>query len=484
MHPFWETTDVVSEVISLLSKADQARMAQVNTALWEIAIPYIWRDVQDIRHIFNLFPSDLWNEVNEPALDQASPPPLNRELQESDWTRFFLHSNKTRTTRCTIPIAVPSEIWSHRLFSASFPSLEALTIFAFDPVDEYSSSIIASLLRPSLHRIEFSVETLTAESLLISTLRAIAENKTLSPKEMAFHFAWIVGPSLGDIVEGIASQTSLRSLKLSGHSDIMHLAGCAKDLPFLEELEVDGWALEDLEGYNELYLRSLKTFTTTGNTVLIRGLLRAIGSNRPARLALHFYDPSFEDTSPEPLSEMERFRPHLIHLGLKIEIRGSWTGQWFQPLLNLAELQTVELEIAPVFGGSMITDDLLRQMIDAWPNLTRLVLRVPFMRITLTSLDYIAIHCPNLRKLSLSFGACKEANTTFSWDVDPSRFTQNALELFDVMKSTFDEGDEERSANLFRCWWPKARLCRTSADEWGVECTLTWPGRTKDVGQS
>ncbi|KIO26429.1 hypothetical protein M407DRAFT_243730 [Tulasnella calospora MUT 4182] len=57
MHSFWEIPEVVSELVLLLPRADQARMARVNSALWEIAIPYIWNDVPDIQLFFKLFPS-------------------------------------------------------------------------------------------------------------------------------------------------------------------------------------------------------------------------------------------------------------------------------------------------------------------------------------------------------------------------------------------------------------------------------------------
>lgn len=68
MHPFWETSDVVSEAISLLSKADQTRLARVNATLWENSIPHIWKDVPKLECFLNLFPSDLWNRVEEPSV--------------------------------------------------------------------------------------------------------------------------------------------------------------------------------------------------------------------------------------------------------------------------------------------------------------------------------------------------------------------------------------------------------------------------------
>ncbi|KAG8907355.1 hypothetical protein FRC00_011941, partial [Tulasnella sp. 408] len=67
MHPLWEIPEVVSELISLLPRADQARMAQVRTALWEIAIPHLWTFVPDIQYLFKLFPSDLWSKSEDPA---------------------------------------------------------------------------------------------------------------------------------------------------------------------------------------------------------------------------------------------------------------------------------------------------------------------------------------------------------------------------------------------------------------------------------
>ncbi|KIO26428.1 hypothetical protein M407DRAFT_243729 [Tulasnella calospora MUT 4182] len=64
---------------------------------------------------------------------------------------------------------------------------------------------------------------------------------------------------------------------------------------------------------------------------------------------------------------------------------------------------------------------------------------------------------------------------------------KNALELLDVMASTFDEGDEERLANTFRLWWPNARLCRSNPDpratvRWDIDYAPSWPSQS--VGQS
>ncbi|KAG9046519.1 hypothetical protein FS837_004269 [Tulasnella sp. UAMH 9824] len=241
-------------------------------------------------------------------------------------------------------------------------------------MEENSSDIIALLLRPSLRSIKFLVNSDTAESFLIRILRAVNENKTLSIQEMDFHFVWDVGPSLGDIADAIASQTNLRRLTFSGQSDIAYLAGDAKDLPFLEEFEVSGISADVPEiDYHDMYLRSLTTFTAVGRPPLIHCLLRAVGSNRLAKLALNFSHSGSTDMSPEPFTELQRFRPQLAHLELALWETFAWAD--LVPVLNLTELQTFQLAYSSTDDSAEITDDRLKQMVDAWPNLTQLVKR-------------------------------------------------------------------------------------------------------------
>ncbi|KIO16094.1 hypothetical protein M407DRAFT_24277 [Tulasnella calospora MUT 4182] len=73
-------------------------------------------------------------------------------------------------------------------------------------------------------------------------------------------------------------------------------------------------------------------------------------------------------------------------------------------------------------------------------------------------------------------------------DIDAFAFSKNALELFDVMASTFSEGDKERVADMFRCWWPKARFCRSDGGSratvhWDIDEALRWPGPAESKTQ-
>ncbi|KAG8956461.1 hypothetical protein FRC00_004910 [Tulasnella sp. 408] len=267
MHPLWETRDVVLEVLPLLPKADQARIARVNTALWEMAIPWIWRDVPNIRYIFQLLPFDLWSETIDPLV--------------------------------------------------SF--LNALSI-------------------------EFWLEEPTSDSTLFSALETISQHKTLSIEDMGFKFVRNVGASSGVIAQAIASQTSLRRLELNGYTDIAHLARSATELPLLEELEVHGMFADVPEiNYNKLSFRSLRTFIAVGRPEMIHSLLRCIRSDRLERVALTFSSwRSDLQIHPELMAELERFRPHLAHLQLTVDMKLSWGA--LEPILALAELQAFHLE--------------------------------------------------------------------------------------------------------------------------------------------
>lgn len=488
MHPLWETWDVVSEVLSLLPKADQARIARVNTALWVMAIPWIWRDVPNIRYIFQLLPFDLRNEAIDPL---TSPPPRSRELQDRDWTRFLFHSNNTRTTAYTtgdLRKIVPPEIWSHRLFSTSFPSLRTLSVTVVDSVSEGPIDIVPLLLRSSLRSIEFWLDEPTSDSTLFTALETITQNKTLSIEDMGFKLLRNVGASSGVIAQTIASQTSLRRLELNGSTDIAHLAGSATELPRLEELEVHGMFADVPEiAYNELSFRSLRTFIAVGRPEMIHSLLRCIRSDRLARVALTFSSWRSElQIHPELMAELQRFRPHLAHLQLTVDMKLSWGA--LEPVLTLAELQSFHLEYLQ-FGSDLITDDQVGHMIDAWPNLTQLRLEVSPPRITLTSIAYMATHCPNLTKLALSFDARKTSNSPALQEIETSLSRKNALDLLDVMESTFDKGDEERLGNILRSWWPNARLCRSDGEprasvHWDIDDAPHWPGPAENSSLS
>ncbi|KAG8921601.1 hypothetical protein FRC01_000172 [Tulasnella sp. 417] len=470
MHPLWEIPEVVSEFIILLAKKDQVQVAQVNTALWEIAIRYIWREVPNIQHFCKLFPPNLWNLVQDTS---TSPPSLNRELQDGDYLRNV----------------APPEIWNHRLLSASFPRLESLAVSEFDgSADPGPINIIPLLLRPSLRSVVLFTEMSTADSPVTSMLQTITENKAFSLEELGFHLIWETFPVNGVVAQAITSQTYLRRLTIGGLSELADLAESAKHLPFLEQLDVQGigWpSSAPGEKDNGLGFYSLETFVMAGHPTMIHNLLRSIGSDRLARVALTFKHWGSADLSSELIAEMRRFRPHLVHLQLNVQ---GWFG-WedLEPVLDLAELQSFDLICIGVHSRE-ITNERVRLMIEAWPNLTQLRVHTPPPHITLSSLTCIATHCPNLRKLAMTFDAGKVMNPSGFQNMDAS-FSNHSLELFDVMASTFDEGDEEGLADVFRSWWPNARLCRSNPDpraavRWEIEDALTWPGQTNNGAKS
>ncbi|KAG8914326.1 hypothetical protein FRC01_004122 [Tulasnella sp. 417] len=484
MHPLWEIPEVVSEFIRLLPKKDQVQVAQVNTTLWEIAIRYIWREVPNIKNFCRLFPPNLWNKVQDTS---TSPPSLNRELQDGDWSRSLLHSCHTRAIDYSIGDlrnVAPPEIWNHRLLSAAFPRLESLAVSDFDESgDPGPINIIPLLLRPSLRSVDLFTEMCTADSPVISVLQTITENKAFSLEELGFHLIWETFPVNGVVAQAIASQTYLRRLTIGGLSELADLAESAKHLPFLEQLDVQGigWpsgAPEEKD--NGLGFYSLATFVMAGHPTMIHNLLRSIGSDRLARVALTFKHWGSADLSSELIAEMRRFRPRLVHLQLNVQ---GWFG-WedLQPVLDLPELQSFHLVSVGV-GSRDITTERVRLMIEAWPNLTQLRLHTPPSHVTLSALACIATHCPNLRKLAMTFDAGKAMNPSGLQNIDAS-FSNQALELFDVMATTFDAGDEEGLADVFRSWWPNARLCRSNPDpraavRWDIEDAFTWPGQTK-----
>ncbi|KAG8921602.1 hypothetical protein FRC01_000173 [Tulasnella sp. 417] len=484
MHFFWEVPELVSEVISLLPRQDQARLARVNSRVWEIAIPHIWSDVPNIQYLFKLFPHDLWNNVEEPT---TSPPLLNRELQGSDWSRLLVHSQNTKTIYYTsreLRDVVPTEILCHSLVASAFPLLERLVVNVFgDSGDQVPINITPLLLRPSLRSIEFSTDSADFGSPLINTLQSIAENKTPLLEELILPLTVNVN-SVGGVGEkAIASQRCLRRLTITSISDIAGLTESARDLPLLEELEVaDSRVISDppTPNYNLRGFRSLTTLIATGVPDTVHTLLRSIRSDRLVRVALtpiNFLAPIVPSGFP---AELQRFQPRLVHLQITMHWSFSWAN--LAPLLNLAELQTFDLNY---FDSYLITDDMVRQMVDAWPNLVRLRLKAANFTslltfLTLQSLAYIAAQCPNLMKMAISFEGQKAKNSFFPSEIDISHFSKNALELFDVTVSMFDEGGEERLAKIFRSWWPKARLCRsdpsmTSTTRWDIEEAPSWP---------
>ncbi|KAG8921598.1 hypothetical protein FRC01_000169 [Tulasnella sp. 417] len=473
MHPFWSIVELISEVVSLLPLADQTHIAQVNSALWKIAIPHIWRDVASIKSFINLFPPDLWSKPQQVTMRR---PRLNRALQDSDWTRFRLYSKNTRAILSNIggdPLnPTPPEIWSHPLLSTSFPRLESFSVAYTKWQSEELFKVILALLSSSPRSIKLSKLGVEDVS-LVPILRAIAENR-----------ANISALSDGG-VRVVTSQTNLRRLVLKCISRIEELAERAEDFPLLEELDVQVPILRHHlpeRHSNNKGFRSLTTLSVDGTPVENHHILSSIWSNRLTRVALRFnsYLHERDLLYPEVIAELRRFRPHLAHLQVLVLVTFSWTA--LEPALDLAELQSVALEHLRVAPGGGITDDRLRQMIDAWPNLTRLYIRglLSYSPITLTSLAYIATHLPNLKKLGVLFDARKENNPLLSQDVCKSTFAENALEVFDVHESKFDKGDENRIAkDFFQCWWPRALLCtcRTGSGpntDWDILVNKRW----------
>ncbi|KAG8921599.1 hypothetical protein FRC01_000170 [Tulasnella sp. 417] len=458
-----------------------------------IAIPFIWRDVPDIRDIFRLLSYDPGNRDNarsalETQLDQPSRPLLSREIQDMNWNRFLFHSNNTKSTTYDtedLQEIVSPEIWSHPLFPTSFPNLERLFVSTTEYIDEEGIDIILSLLRPSLRSMEYWALDPPHNFALLSTLRAITETKKFSLEEMSFDFLRDAGTAFRTISRAISSQTSIRRLKLDGWSDIARLAGSARDLPFLEELEVQGVFANALEvKHDDLGFRSLATFAALGSPEMIHSLLRSIGSNRLSRIALLARSRGVGERHQQMIAELQRFRLHLANLRLEVGGRLSW--EVFEPALNLAELQTFDLEYAQT-DPNVFTDEQLRQMIDAWPNLTQLRLQLSSKHITLKSLAYIATHCPKLQKLAITFDARATSNPPASRDVANFVPSKNALELFDVIRSEFDEAPAPHK--MHPCWEllelvsevisllppaDQARLARVNTALWEITIPHIW----------
>lgn len=425
----------------------------------------------------------------EPRSSQMSPTTLNRKLQDGDWSRLLSHSKYTRVidfcfSKPLLDLA-PPEIWRHSLWSASFPSLESLSVHAFDSLVQAPINIIPSLLRPSLRSIKLSTWTPAEDCPLISALRVIAENETVSLDNLDLHFKW--KPSaLADVgLQAIASQTHLRRLVIHEFSTIGNLVARAKDLPFLEELDVrdveQGTGLRG-ENRHDMGFHSLTTLTASGSAAMIHTLLRSIGSEHLAQVALFSEDWRGGEIYREVMAELQRFRPHLVRLQLTARARFTWKA--LEPTLNLAELQAFDLDYDYTDSTSdEVTDNRLQQMIDAWPNLARLRLQSDPPHVTLTSLAYIATHRPGLKKLAIAVDARKEKNSLFSREIEICQFAKNTLEVLDVMGSRFDEGQEGRWANdILRLWWPQARLCQSYQDwratvHWDIPDAgaLSWP---------
>ncbi|KAG8914328.1 hypothetical protein FRC01_004124 [Tulasnella sp. 417] len=490
MHPFWSIVELVSEVVSLLPLADQAHIAQVHSALWKIAIPHIWRDITSIKPFINLFPPDLWNKAQERTIRR---PMLNRALQDSDWTRFRLYSEKTRAILSYIGgdllNLTPPEIWSHPLLSTSFPRLESFSVAYTKWESEELFKVTRALVRSSLRSIELTKLGVEDVS-LVPILQAIAENRAVSLEEICSRSESNISALSDRGARVVASQTNLRRLVLKCISRIEELAERAEDFQLLEELDVQVPILRHRlpeRHSNKKGFRSLTTLSVDGTPVENHHILSSIWSNRLTRVAVRFnsYLPERDQLYPEVIAELRRFRPHLAHLQILVLVTFSWTA--LEPALDLAELQSVALVHLRVAPGGGITDDRLRQMIDAWPNLTRLYIRglLSYSPITLTSLAYIATHLPNLKKLGVLFDARKENNPLLSQDVCKSTFAENALEVFDVQRSNFDKGDENRVAkDLLRCWWPRAGLCictmgPTLNTDWDIPAdksySVPWP---------
>ncbi|KAG9046517.1 hypothetical protein FS837_004267 [Tulasnella sp. UAMH 9824] len=324
---------------------------------------------------------------------------------------------------------------------------------------------------------------------LISALRVIAENETVSLEQLDLHFKW--KPSaLTDVgLQAIASQTHLRRLVIREFFAIRDLVARAKDLPFLEELDVRD--VEEGTGHRgedprDMGFPSLTTLTASGGPAMIHTLLRSIGSGHLARVALFSEDWRGGEIYREVTAELQRFRPHLVRLQLTARKRFAWKA--LEPTLNLAELQAFDLDYGDTDSPlDEVTDHRLQQMIEAWPNLARLRLQSFPPHVTLTSLAYIATHCPGLKKLAIAVDARQEKNPLFSSEIEICLLAKDTLEVLDVMGSRFDKGHEERLANaILRLWWPKARLCQSYQDwratvHWDIPDAdaLRWPCEPK-----
>ncbi|KAG8967006.1 hypothetical protein FRC05_002320 [Tulasnella sp. 425] len=398
----------------------------------------------------------------------AFPPALERELQDSDWSRFLFHSKTTKTIYYDIGSlrnVIPLEILSHSLLSTSFPTLERLSVLG-QTVEEGPVNIIPLLLRPSLRYVKFHTQISDFKSPFVGPLGTIAESSSLSLEEMALTSLWDLGPFRDFGTKAIEFQTGLRRLTLLSMSDITSMVEGAKHLPFLEELDVGtSQVYSRLPGQDFVSgFRSLTTLAVTGAPADIHNLLRSTQSDSLARVALAPNDIRAVGIYPELIAEMQRFRSHLLHLQLTLNVPSTWED--LEPALALVRLQTFGL----TQRGSnphTITDAQVRRMVDSWPHLTRFRLKsesTEGLQITLSSLAYIAFKCPNLRKLAVTFEGRQGLNQEFSNRVDAlPESSEKSLELLDVTKSMFDEGDEERLADeIFRLWWPKARFCQSS----------------------
>ncbi|KAG8946359.1 hypothetical protein FRC04_011905 [Tulasnella sp. 424] len=419
------------------------------------------------------------------------PPALERELQDSDWSRFLFHSKTTKSIgydTVSLRNIVPPEILSHSLLSTSFPILERLFVLA---EGEGPIKVTPFLLCPSLRSVELDNFSVNSNDPLVGLLETISESRTLSLEEMNFTLAWSLDQLKGMETRAIASQTCLRRLTITSMADITEMVESARSLPFSEELEVGRPNVYSRFPEQDIAVgfRPLTTLVVGGVPAEIQNLLRSIGSGTLARVALRLIQPRYGAIYPALVAEIQRFKSHLLNLHLDLRVPFTWED--LEPALALVELQAFGLtylarssESHPITDDHPITDARLRQMVDSWPHLTQLRLITQLtetLRVTLSSLAYLASNCPSLRKLAITFEARRAMNPEFSYKSDTSKSSENGLELFDVVGSAFDVGDEGRLAHtVFRLWWPRARFCESDPlskprTRWEIDDAPSWP---------
>lgn len=371
---------------------------------------------------------------------------------------------------------VPIWIWNHDKLSTALPNLRSLKVSFAPWTPRGSIDTVSLLLRPTLRRVRFFVETSAANLQLSPALRIIAQSQALSLEEMSLHCPWGVQSLLDDGCAAILSQRNLQRLRLRSLADVTALACAARDLPVLRELDVESLRSPLTAGAQpadepQPHFPSLVTLKASGFPAELGMFLKNVASKVLAHVGTDIEVRSPGVMDPDFFLVLHAFRATLTTL--EVTIRGDFTWIGLEPILDLGDLQNFSLTYNNNATNPQVEDAQVLRMTKAWPRLTSLFLstRSRKANLTLRSLGHIACNCPNLRTLLVAFDGTRQGNFSYL-PPDDTNSVHREMELVDLLWSEYDPGDELRITTSFlRRWWPRAEIV---GSRMGAERGMRW----------
>ncbi|KAG8951158.1 hypothetical protein FRC00_007392 [Tulasnella sp. 408] len=464
-------------------------MARVCHGLWEMAIPLIWEELDDISAFTALL------GITEDGLEGPDTPMENSSIphcEEPVYNRLASHARSIRKMELTLnskACRILKLLSNMPSFNKNLVKLKSLDV-AVDPLKETidGAVLFRTFHTPIMTRISILVDSVSVQTPaepLRSFVQAITTSHLPILQSLCIESAGSSSIDPFYLEEVLRAHQQLQEVEIITGDCTQEMLEILKDLPVLRDLRLRFWnhsAEESLpvlsmmeKGFPHLVRLEIRCALKVINQIL--GSIES-GQIEAFKMSVPWADLNSDLRMGRMLERLWQFT-ELKEVELRLGITVVWED--IEPVLACRGLMrfsliSAQLEWIPIDGTHLDT------MAQAWPHLLHLSVTHAYHQpmtgtplIKLADLIHLTDTRPSLRSLCISFDARRDgqedifALVAAATETIPRSCCQ--LELLDVGVSLKDLAPdvETQLGQLFTSWWPTLRelkKARRSRQNW------------------